>query len=354
MAKNLVYLAVGALTLTACTSEDVIDDVKTSSKNVIKFENVVNKPSRADLTSDNLEHFNVFGFYTMPGNDQHAHQVFFNTEVNKQSGAWTYAGGERYWVPGAKYYFYAYSCDNKGISDAMSNGISYSLDMDGDKDASDRVLEIKNYVCDNVHQHDLVFATNNTGILGLEESNPNVALQFKHILSKIKAKFTTKFPTEYEIVISDLSVENICDKGNYDPVSKWHSVVKTDDAKALVLPTAADVEFMVKNTGETTPMAIATNPVYVIPNNTEVALKFTIDVYIGNDRTEKVMSKTLTGKFTPSWQEGFQYVYNVSIDGTTTKMDVIVFTTGVDEFGNETDVTEPTDFEVTNNLVDNE
>lgn len=359
MAKRLIYLAAAAFALTACTSEDVIDDVKTAKNNVIKFENVVNKPSRADITSETLSHFNVFGFYTMPGNDQKAHQVFYNIDVDKKvvdgETTWDYESkyGERYWVPGAKYYFYAYSCDNKIISEDMSHGINYTFDMDGEKDANDRVLGIQNYVCDNVHQHDLVFATNNTGIIGQDYgNNTNVALQFKHILSKVKAQFTTEFPDEYQIVISDLSIVDICDKGNYDYNSKWHDVGKTDDAKALVLPVPAG-EFMVKNTGAEDPMSIATNPVYVIPNNSEVALQFTIDVYIGADRTEKVMSKTLTGKFTPTWQEGYQYVYNVVINGTTTQMDVIVFTTTVDEFGNAdiTDQPGPTKFDVTNNPV---
>lgn len=384
MAKRLIYLAVGALALTACTSEEVIDDVKTSSNNVIKFKNVVTKPTRADISTETLSHFNVFGFYTMPGNDKNAHQVFYNVDVDKtEEGAWDYETkyGERYWVPGAKYYFYAYSCDNKIISDAMSHGIDYDLNMNDGIDADQRVLEIQNYVCDNKHQHDLVFASNNSGLEGKDYGeNVEVSLQFNHLLSKVKAKFTTEFPTEYEIVISDLKIVDICDKGNYDPVSKWHEVGKSDNAEDLILPTYTfdeegnpidtegnpievdeegnpKVEFMIKNSGTEDPMSISTLPVYVIPNNSEVALQFTIDAYIGSDRTQKVLSKTLVGKFTPTWQAGWQYVYNIVINGTTTKMEVIVFKTSVNEFGEETEITdepEPTEFEVTNNPIKNE
>lgn len=342
MAKRLFLLAAGALALTACTSEDVVKDVA-ASRNLIKFENAVNNHSRADITADNLVEFNVFGFYTMPGNDQLAHQVFYNTPVTRtlsESGAtpWDYSAsyGERYWVPDAKYYFYAYSCDNKAIDQTKFTDIDYSLDMSGEKAASQRVLEIQNYVCNDDHQHDLIFATNNAGITGKEEGNDAVALQFKHILSKVKARFTTKFPTEYEVVISDISIQDIQDQANYDPINSWHAFTTTADATALTIP-AAD-NFKVTNTlvgeGEAkTQEAIETNQVYVIPKQTEeVALKFTVDVYVGADRSEKVMSKTLTGKFTPKWAEGYQYIYNVDINGTTTNMQVISFTTSVDPF----------------------
>ncbi|MDE6308863.1 MAG: fimbrillin family protein, partial [Muribaculaceae bacterium] len=68
MKKHFFYLAAGAFALTACTSEDVIDDVQTT-RNPIQFENVVNKMTRAtDLNTSNFKQFNVFGFYTVPGN----------------------------------------------------------------------------------------------------------------------------------------------------------------------------------------------------------------------------------------------------------------------------------------------
>ncbi|MDE7379026.1 MAG: DUF3990 domain-containing protein [Paraprevotella sp.] len=41
---------------------------------------------------------------------------------------------------------------------------------------------------------------------------------------KIKAKFTTKFPTEYEIIISDISIQGIRSRGNYDVTNKWHAL----------------------------------------------------------------------------------------------------------------------------------
>lgn len=131
MVKRFFYLAVGALALTACTSEDVVDDVTTSSRNLIRFENVVNKPSRAatDITTQTLNQFNVFGFYVLPDAPTHAYEVFNNVPVtNPGSGMWGYDDKyARYWVPNANYYFYAYSCGSAALKDTYGN---FSLDVD--------------------------------------------------------------------------------------------------------------------------------------------------------------------------------------------------------------------------------
>lgn len=369
MEKRFLIIAAGALALTACTSEGVINDVEQSSHNVIKFENVVNKHSRADITNDDLTHFNVFGFYTMPGNDQIAHRVFYDTDVDKTVDGWDYTTGygERYWIPGAKYYFYAYSCNNTQIDSEVVTGIKYQLEMGEGIDADERVLEIDNYICNDNHQHDLIFAKNNQGILGAESGNLPVSLQFSHILSKVKAKFTTKFPNEYQIVISDVTIQSINDQGDYNHVKGWFNHAQTVEGQALTMLSGANT-LMIKNDmiGEgdnKKQMSVETAQYYVIPfigqgegvaeeNAEKYALRFTIDVYIDTDRVNKVMSKTLTGEFIPAWKEGFQYVYNVDINGTTTNMQVISFTTSVDEFGtpenSENDITK---FEVKDNGV---
>lgn len=180
MRKHLLFLAAGALALTACTSEEILDET-TSSRNVIKFENAVNKHTRADLTSSTLNHFNVFGFYTKAatgGEGEVTDLVFYNTPVKfvDSTTGWVYYDKntdqtfQRHWTDGAKYYFYAYSCGNQDISEETSYGIGYNMDM------ANRKFEILNYQCDDNHQHDLVFAYKN-GIDPLT-NNASVSLQF--------------------------------------------------------------------------------------------------------------------------------------------------------------------------------
>lgn len=355
MAKHLFFLAAaGALALTACTSEDVVEDVA-SSRNLITFENVVNKPTRVDDigTKENpFMYFNVYGFYTLPNNEYVANEVFENVLVSKQtSGTWSYITNEgekpegpRYWVPDARYYFYAYSCGNTKILDEEFG--SFDLNMKNEYDegtpddkklkASDRVLKITNYICDNSHQHDLIFATNTggvtgedkyVGILGKTTQNNAVSLQFYHILSKINAQFTSKFSKEYTLVVKNVSIQNIRNQGNYDPREDkgWESVTRKAGVPHVNLQTGTGLSMGVNESDKT-------GTAYVIPwdydkdpnDESTVSIKFDIDLlFQGN----LVMNKTLIGTFIPEWKPGFAYTYNIEVSGSTTKLEIITFTT---------------------------
>lgn len=362
MSKHLFFLAAaGAIALTACTSEEVVDDV-VSSRNVISFENVVNKPTRddsdvatsGDLTSKNLAKFNVFGYYTMPENPTVPNKIFDNVTVTRQpNGTWTYDNTPRYWVANGRYYFFAYSCGNVSKLDGAYG--SFSLNMDDNLTASDRgALKINGYICDNTHQHDLIYAANTgavdgdpyAGILGKDKGNQAVPLQFKHLLSKVSARFTTEFPNEYRVEISNVSIQNIRNTGDYN--DGWQNVTRLDGEFPFVTllntddPTVNPISVENKLV-DGIQMFVDTNNAYVLPYkydgsdaseesaNTWVSLNFEIDVYFNN---ELVMHKILTGKFNPQWNEGCSYVYNVKISGDTTGMEVITFTTGTDADGN--------------------
>ena len=342
MAKHLFYFAVGALALTACTSEDVVDDVA-ASRNQIKFETVVSKPSKAveDLTLGNLTQFNVFGFYTMPDAVNKAHAIFKNDVVKKDGAAWSYGDNYRYWVPNATYYFYAYSCGN--VSKLSDNYGEFDVDMDdnGDGDgkpASERVLQIKNYLSDNTHQHDLIFAVSKP-YLAKQGVNDDVAFTFNHILSKLTAKFTSNFSPEYTLVIKNVRIENVCNQGDYDFANGWNNVVRKAGHPLVYLQNttgdgieAPEDNLSVENKtvtnedGESVQAFATTQSAYVIPNkyaDKDVYLKFEIDLMYGKD---KVVSKELTATFQPEWKTGYSYVYNVSIDPNDLKLGQISFT----------------------------
>lgn len=352
MAKRLFYLAVGVLALTACTSEDVVEDV-VASRNLIKFENVVNKPSRAgDLTTINLSQFNVFGFYTMPGNAVVANEVFDDVTVTRQDdGKWKYTGDDRYWVKDAKYYFYAYSCGS--VTKLSTDYGKFSMNMESGLTAADRSLMINNYVCDNTHQHDLIYASNTgatetdkfAGIVGKDASNDPVGFQFKHLLSKVKARFTSKFSSEYKVVVRNVSIRNIRNVGTYNSASGWTKVERKEGEQPFVyLLNTSDasinpIEFKNEKDTHGNQVYAETNTAYVLPYrysgdeeaNTFVNIYFELDLYYG---TDKVMTKILTGKFNPTWIEGYSYIYNVEVSGSTTGMEVITFTTATDRDGN--------------------
>lgn len=369
MKRRFFYFAVSTLALTACTSEGVVEDAVVSH-NAIRFENVVNKISRAnvDLTTDNLVRFNVFGYYTTPKTDENGDDVISNIAVrvfddvpvtlDKTLGIWSYTGGDRYWVPGAHYYFYAYSC---GSIAKLSNDFGeFSMDMDNGINPSDRVLIIKNYICDNTHQHDLVYASNVGatkdnpwhGIVAQESDNPDVSFQFKHILAKVNATITSKFPSDYTVSVSNISLENIRNKGSYNPndAGVWQNVIRKNDARNFVylLDTSKDGVLPITTTSAQNPAS--TEAAFVIPyhyttsasdtDETGVTLKFHIQVH---NKGELIFEKDMVGKFNPNWKAGYKYTYNVEVSGSSTNLQTIVFTTVTDgegavtNWGNGTD-----------------
>lgn len=347
MVKRLFYFAVGALALTACTSEDVVD--VNTTHNLIRFENVVNRPTRAaEVTNSSLTHFNVTAYYTIGDNTNHA--VFNNTNVNKVDGAWTYDGADRFWVPGAKYFFYAYSCGNLALGENYGS-VQEAEHVAGTVETSE--LQISGYVSDNTHQHDLIFASNvgdGTGIVGLDSDNDDVALQFKHILTKLQAKFTNTFPDEYTVVVKNVTVCGIYNEADFNFVSgAWSDwAVKSttlNDKNEAYINLASGTGLKVATTKaatEAVPAVGATETGFVIPENyadpesgKSVYIKFDVSVMYGD---EEVISKTITGTFKPNWQAGYSYIYNVELNGNSMGLQSVVFTTSVvDEWGNDAD-----------------
>ncbi len=337
MKRNLLYFAAGVLALSSCTSEDVVKDVA-RKQNVIGFENVVNKISRADdIINSGFKQFYVYGYYNTA--DVTFSNVFDNVLVSNTATGWQYYNETtnvdyQYWIPGAKYHFYAYSCGDA----AKLEGITCSSVADGTSSFS-----LANYICDADHQVDLIFAYNsgsdNKGIVGKDNANQPVALNFSHILSKVNATFTSGFPKGQEVKISNVTIRNIADQGSFifqvadgTPSYTWNaSRVLTD---AYVDLWKEETPISVSLTDDPESNSMDTNSAYVIPNKynaANVTINFTIDVI---DQGKVVLHKDLIGFFQPDWRPGFTYTYNIEVDGNAAKLDVIGFTTTVDAEGN--------------------
>lgn len=363
MAKRLMLIAVGVLALTACTSEDVLDDVAKTPRNAIQFEYSVNKSSRAEeLTTGNLNEFFVFGFFTPSNDPNHAHQVFYNTKVSRDevTGAWSYdADSVRYWTNN-EYHFYAYSCGNvaKLNTDPVTGFGTFTVDMDDNtsdgKPAAQRELVINEYRCDSKHQHDLIFAyANQTGVDGA--NNSPVSFNFNHILSKLQARFTTSFSPEYTVVIKDVQIRNIYNRADFKWSVGW-SDYKRDDSNGTGTPvvylqdtngngysqdedgkpTGKDPELTVTNkkydkqkedgTTYQEREYIDSKYAFVIPNkyqSANVGLSFTIDLKYGDDYV--IQNKQLSATLMPEWNKGCTYIYNIDINPDDLKMNTISF-----------------------------
>lgn len=338
MKKHLFYLALGAVTLSACTSEEVVD-VSTQT-NAIGFENAVMKQSRADaqngdLTVDNLDKFLVYGFYTKENQEANPVQVFGGDAVTKQGSSWVYSG-TRFWVPEATYSFFAYSCADVALDNKYGT-VGLELNTTG----ADRQLHISQFRCDESHNHDLIYAQakgikSKPRTAANQNPNQNVAFKFEHILTKIDAVFTSEFSSDYDVVIKDVKIVNFRNMGNYTKTSGWFDVIRKEDNSSMQLkfPTAEGVA----NSAQTQAEKPKTNYYYVLPYSyqfSDVQLNFTLELYKGKNHTSDnlVLSRNMQGHWSPNWQIGYYYTYNVTLTGTVANLQPIVFEVAQDMNG---------------------
>ena len=138
------------------------------------------------VTTSNLEAFQVWGFVNAPSG-----VVFDETTVSKNGGVWSY-NGTQYWAPDQHYYFAAVAplseLWNLNTTEAGTTGPG--------------VLSFTNNAAT-----DLVYAEKYVKAAGAGQVNPAVALQFQHLLSKIKLTFTNSFGiANYKVALNGIQM----------------------------------------------------------------------------------------------------------------------------------------------------
>ncbi|MDE5848704.1 MAG: fimbrillin family protein, partial [Muribaculaceae bacterium] len=342
MKKNLFLTALIAAALAGCTSSEVID-INEKQSNAIGFTNVVTKPSRVqdgDLTISNFTDFWVYGYYTQAGKNTPI-QIFNGLQVHKDPDTkkWTY-NDTRYWMPGWTYFFYAYRCADIQIANGMGT-TAFSLFDDTNHSTDDRALSILQYVCDANHQHDLVTAENEH-VHALEQNNPEVSLPFNHALCKIKAVFTTDFPAEYKVYISKAYISYFYNKADFNVgTGNW-----TNYSRDMVNPSTINLTLpqncYVENKAGGANASAATGEAFLIPklydtkNSENVRLYFTILITrTENGEVINVLERNIYGTWSPQWEKGKIYKYNINITGSSTGIEPIVFAAEQSLSGND-------------------
>ena len=327
------------MTLSACTSEDVVD-VSSTQGNAIGFQNVVNKSTRAvdgDLDNNSFDNFLVYGYYVKPGMATPI-QIFNSVPVHKVDDPdrpgqkkWTY-DGVRYWVPGCTYYFYAYSCADVAL--ANGNGTPYFSLFDATNPSVDnRALTISQYLCDSNHQHDLVTAENED-IHALESGNRDVSLAFTHALCKIKAVFSTDFPADYQVYISNVYVSSFYNRADFNVgTGSWSGYTGTETNPYVMLNVPAD-SYVENTTGSnlTTTEAFVIPKLYETGKNENAKIHFSIVV---KKDGQAVLERNIVGTWSPQWNKGNIYQYSINISGSTAGIEPIVFAAEQSLSGND-------------------
>lgn len=315
MKKVIFMLAAGALALSSCSETEVIEQGTQSS--AIGFTNHVGKGTRA-ITTDNFDHFVVYGSYTMPGSDKPVDIFSGGQEVTKEAnGTWTYSP-VRNWIPTATYTFAAYAVD-KGTT--LPGQANYGAKVDG----TDYFLNLADLVIDGAdgHQLDIVYARPDKSYVGKETGNEVVALQFKHILSRLDFTFQSALPEGFNAVISNARLVSVRNTGLYNGEKlAWENVDRTGAVDAI-----EPIKLNITDGELTGKKDVTTGYAYVIPFEytvKNVGIKF--NIVITDINGTKITDKEVSAYWAPQWAQNNTYTYKITINGSAAGLEPIEFT----------------------------
>ena len=293
MKKSLFMLGLAVAAMTSCSNDELME---VNTNNVITFESHVNNGTRAAVTDGNLKNFFVYGYYENGG----VQTIFNGKEVTKSGSAWTYTDPVA-WT-GNHYYFGAYATGNTSTTVA---GVTFASGT----------LTIPSYTVNQ--EQDLVAAVSgdvdNTGL-----ANAAVAMNFKHLLSKVK--FT----------INNAATENLTMKVSAITFTAKNQGTCTYNGTPAWAPTASTTSFTypatTSNVAQGGTYAPADN--LVLPQATSgLEASFTVEFYNGSTLfdTKDYSGVALDGTVT-EWQAGYIYNYTANVAPT---MPYIEFTASV-------------------------
>lgn len=327
MKKMLLVLGVAAAAMTSCTSDEVLEVNPTAT---IQFESFVNKGTRAttDVTnpvttdgvySSGLKGFFVYGYYGTTSVFDGEEVVWVNKNGNT-AGRWTYNGGTHKEWTGGDYYFAAYADDNE--AEELS-----------DVEFTEGTLTIPNYLVSD--EKDLVAAWANVNNSSL--TNPTVALDFKHMLSKVYFEITNNASENLRMEISDIVI-SVAPSGtcSYDGTDvDWTGLAaatsKTFDGSNNVAQGSTH----------------ASKKHFVIPGQTGIKATFTATFYNYVGAGTEIYSKTYKNvslDVTDGWQAGYIYKYTAEVDVV---MPTIEFGVSVTEWDSDLNNNDQEDDDIT-------
>lgn len=275
MKKGLLMLGVAALALASCTNEEVLN---VSDSRAIGFDAFVGKTTKADITDANIREFYVYGGY-----DNNLTNVFNNVKVytEDEGATWKY-DNTQYWTAGKTYKFQGYAPEiTTGTASAGENGVNFTdFVADGNTDLIASAVETKT-------------------IDGTVSNGTPVQLTFRHVLSKIKFKFTTTLDN-VNITISELKVNALPNKGTY-----------TNNGITGTWAVSESGDYSLTSTGALTNIAdLTSGEAIVLPQTpSNISVTFTVTATGGLSLTKE---HTVTLPKT-QLQEGNVYVYTAAI-----------------------------------------
>lgn len=282
--------------MVSCTS--TVSEPNTS-QTPIQFGTSVSRAavnSASDMTA-----FSVWGGYDNV-------KLFEGTKVNNTVSGWTYEGGDRYWVPGKTFNFYA---------------VHPVFPADGPvaSVASDGTISVTNFDCSKTGTEAIDLMTaQNIGITYTGDTPPSpVDLKFGHELAKlnfvVKSENAVATITEFKVY----GVDYIGTLSKKSTTATWTDKTTCQDTDT---PFSINQEF-VFNTTEGWEKNVF-GDILLIPDNdlTDAFLK--IQYKYSDETTERTSVVGLKTALTDKWEAGKNYKYSLTIEGGSLTINVTV------------------------------
>lgn len=336
MKKSLFIMALGAIALTSCSQDEVIE----VQKDAISFAAFSDNASRAtETTTATINSFKVWGVSKQDGGILYIPGVVYNRSSAgaPATGQWVEYDSGYYWPAGEMNFW--------SVSPSDVANVELADDYDD--------VTISNYTAgaasgdnyDATSQVDLLYAVAADQTKATDAGN--VDLHFNHALSQVefKVKVDATFPQDIDVTVNNVKINKLSTTEtftfNIDGTAQWTTTAATkkDYIVESFVGDANTIDYTVgtaKETGLTTSM-------FVIPQAKNTAATqsagvwdanglFILDADIkttttGGDVVNLVTDEPTYVPVTFNWQPGYKYVYTFIYTKTGNG--------GVDQEGND-------------------
>lgn len=189
MKKSLFIMALGAIALTSCSQDEVLE-VK---QDAIAFSAITENASRA-IASTTLDKFKVYAYVT---EDATTKTYINGLEATKTGEAWTLANG---------YYWPANAVDFYCVADALNN-----VDQGIALNASHQVAD---YTVASDHANDLLYSVLK-GAKKASYANGVAALNFRHALAMVQFQVKSLATYGLDVKVTNIALKNVKTSGTY-------------------------------------------------------------------------------------------------------------------------------------------
>lgn len=305
--KHFLLTAAAAAMVLALGSCTKTETVNVSDANYIGFDNAfVGNPTKAiEVTTDNIDHFMVYGGYQ--GNNQ----IFSGVKVSKNSnGEWTYSPLQK-WEDNQTYKFAAYYPETLTVTPKF--------------DYTSGSLTFTDVVVNNtVNQVDFIYDESGEILSEADSPRNKVPFTFEHMFSMVQFTIKSGFAEDVVVDISNfkfygMNSQNTLQNGQWAATTQTKilegDAIELGEGKAQ----AAEAPVNYVNNCVVMPQAFENDVVFA---------KFTVTLTSTGASLDFIPEDECTAEITAAipkdtWERGYRYNYIVTIDGQN--LDYITF-----------------------------